>query len=447
MPAVRCLLECSPHLDRHPSHWTPLLPCGNFGPSPCRAAREASTGEAAISTLAITPSNYDFSPIHEAMQKYVEAGLVSGLSAVILKGTEVVDFHTWGNADIESRRPLREDAIFRYYSGTKIITSAAAMMLHDEGAFRFDDPVAKYIPQFAGLRVLKPGATEVTDTEPLSRPPTIRELISHQSGFTYGLFPETPVDKLYTEQRVMDMDSSLEEMIDKLAALPLIFQPGARWNYSIGIDILGRLIELWSGRTFLDFLRERLFAPLGMVDTDFHVPEDKHERLTTLYLPLDLRDNMKPGLKPCPDLLIGSVLVPKRFHSGGGGLVGTIGDYTRFIQMVANQGEWQGRRYLSPAAVELMRTNLLPPGVQVRLPVWEMPDTVFGAGFAIKNAPAEGEPASAIGEYHWGGMAGTHSWIAPRANLSGLIFTQRAYGFWHPFSHEFKRLAYQIAGD
>ncbi|MBK8132679.1 MAG: beta-lactamase family protein [Gammaproteobacteria bacterium] len=409
--------------------------------------REASTGEAAISTLAITPSRYDFSPIQEAMQKYVDAGLVSGLAAVILKGTEVVDFRTWGHADIESQRPLREDAIFRYYSGTKIITSAAVMMLHDEGAFRFDDPVAKYIPQFAGLRVLKPGATEVTDTEPLVRQPTIRELISHQSGFTYGLFPETPVDKLYTEQRIMDMNSSLEEMIDKLAGLPLIFQPGARWNYSIGIDILGRLIEIWSGKSFRDFLHERLFAPLGMVDTDFHVPEAKHARLTTNYQPLDLRDNMKPGLKPCPDLLIGSVLAPKRFHSGGGGLVGTIGDYTRFIQMIANNGTWAGRSYLSPSAVELMHTNLLPPGVQVRLPVWKMPDTVFGAGFAIKNAPAEGEPASAIGEYHWGGMAGTHSWIAPRANLAGLIFTQRAYGFWHPFSHEFKRLAYQIAGD
>jgi CubicO group peptidase (beta-lactamase class C family) len=381
------------------------------------------------------------------MQKYVDAGLVSGLAAVILKGTEVVWSQTWGQADLERGTPLREDAIFRYYSGTKIITSAAAMMLHDAGAFSLDDPVAKYIPQFAGLRVLRPGATEVTDTEPLSRPPTIRELISHQSGFTYGLFPETLVDKLYTEQRIMDMHSSLEEMVDKLAALPLIFQPGARWNYSIGIDILGRLIEIWSGRTFRDFLRERLFEPLGMMDTDFHVPEEKHERLTTLYLPLDLRDNMKPGLKPCADLLIGSVREPKRFHSGGGGLVGTIGDYTRFIQMIVNGGEWQGRRYLTPSAVALMHTNLLPSGVAVKLPTWHMPNTVFGAGFAIKEAPAEGEPDSAIGEHHWGGMAGTHSWIAPRANLAGLIFTQRAYGFWHPFSHEFKRLAYGIAGD
>lgn len=196
--------------------------------------------------------------------------------------------------------------------------------------------------------MLKAGATEVTDTEPLMRAPTIRELISHQSGFTYGLFPETPVDKLYTEQRIMDMNSSLEEMIDKLAALPLIFQPGARWNYSIGIDILGRLIEIWSGKSFRDFLRERLFEPLGMVDTDFHVPEGKHARLTTNYQPLDLRDNMKPGLKPCPDLLIGSVLAPKRFHSGGGGLVGTIGDYTRFIQMIVNGGEWEGGAICRP---------------------------------------------------------------------------------------------------
>jgi CubicO group peptidase (beta-lactamase class C family) len=397
--------------------------------------------------LTITPSRYDFSPIHAAMQPYVDGGLVSGLVSVILKGSAVVDVKTWGQADLEAKTPMQEDAIFRIYSSTKIVTSAAVMMLHDQGVFDLDDAVADYIPEFRNLRVMKPGATEVTDTEPLQTPPTLRQLISHSSGFTYGLFPETPVDRLYTEQRIMDMNSSLEEMIDKLAALPLIFQPGARWNYSIGIDILGRLIEIWTGQHFRDFLRERLFEPLGMVDTDFDVPPEKHHRLTKNYMPLDLRDNMKPGLKPCPDLLIGSVLAPKRFHSGGGGLVSTIGDYTRFIQMIVNGGEWNGKRYLSEQAVALMHTNQLAPGVQVRLPTWKMPDTVFGAGFAIKNVPAAGEPASAIGEYHWGGMAGTHSWIAPRANLAGLIFTQRAYGFWHPFSHEFKRLAYQIAGD
>ena len=376
------------------------------------------------------------------MQKYIDANLVSGLSAVILKGTDIVDVKTWGFADLETRRPMALDAIFRVYSNTKIVTSAAAMILFDAGAFRLDDPLCQYLPQLRGLRVLRKGATDVGDTEPLLREPTVRQVITHSAGFTYGLFMETPVDKLYNDQRVMDKDSSLADMIDKLARLPLVYQPGESWQYSIGIDILARLIEVWSGLAFIDFLKQRLFEPLGMVDTDFYVPADKHHRLTTNYLPLDLRNPMTPGLKPCGDLLIGSVLEPKHFHSGGGGLVSTIGDYTTFIRMIVNGGEWSGRRILSPSAVELMHTNQLPEGMKIRLPTWDMPNTVFGLGFAIKNSPGAGEPDTAIGEYHWGGMAGTHSWISPKAGLSALLFTQRAYGFWHPFSHEFKRLAY-----
>ncbi len=377
------------------------------------------------------------------MQKYVDANLVSGLSAVVLKGTEVVDFKTWGHSDIDSKTPMAADAIFRAYSNTKIVTSAAAMMLYDDGLFALDDPLAKYLPQFADLRVLVPGAADIASTEPLHSPPTVRQLMSHSAGFSYGLFMETPVDKVYNDQRMMDKDSTLTEMIDKLARLPLVYQPGTQWQYSIGIDILARLVEIWSGMPFIDFLKRRLFEPLGMADTDFHVPAEKHHRLTTNYLPLDLRNPMAPGLKPCPDLLIGNVREPKSFHSGGGGLVTTIEDYTAFIQMIVNGGEWNGRRLLSPAAVELMHTNQLPAGIQVRLPTWSMPDTVFGLGFAIKTAPAEGEPAAASGEYHWGGMAGTHSWIAPRAGIAALLFTQRAYGFWHPFSHEHKRLVYR----
>jgi len=393
------------------------------------------------------PSPHDFSAIHAAMQKYIDANLVSGLSAVILKGTDIVDVKTWGFSDIESRKPMALDAIFRLYSNTKIVTSAAAMILFDEGAFGLDDPLCQYLPQLRGLRVLRKGATDIGDTEPLLREPTVREVITHSAGFTYGLFMETPVDKIYNDQRVMDKDSSLADMIDKLARLPLVYQPGANWQYSIGIDILARLVEVWSGMAFIDFLKQRLFEPLAMVDTDFYVPADKHHRLTTQYLPLDLRNPMTPGLKPCGDLLIGSVLEPKRFHSGGGGLVSTLGDYTTFIRMIVNGGEWGGKRVLSPSAIELMHTNQLAEGMRVRIPTWEMPNTVFGLGFAIKNAPADGEPETAAGEYHWGGMAGTHSWIAPRAGLSALLFTQRAYGFWHPFSHEFKRLAYAAVAD
>lgn len=381
------------------------------------------------------------------MQQYVDKQLVSGLSAVILKGSDVVDFKTWGYMDIESKKPMVDDAIFRMYSNTKIITSAAALALYDDGAFDLDDPLEKYLPQFKNLSVLKKGASDLSDTEVLKSAPTIRQLISHSAGFSYGLFINNPLDQAYADQRMTHKDSSLVEMINKLAKLPLAYQPGEKWAYSIGIDILARLVEIWSGKSFIEFLKERIFNPLGMIDTDFYVPEKNHHRLTTNYSPVDLRDPMTPGLKPCPDIMIGSVLKPKSFLSGGGGLVSTMSDHTTFIQMIINDGEWNGQRILSPESVALMHTNQLKDGIKVKLPTWDMPNTVFGLGFAIKNSPAEGEPNNAIGEHHWGGLAGTHSWVSPKANLSGLIFTQRAYGFWHPFSHEFKRLAYKIAGD
>lgn len=380
------------------------------------------------------------------MQKYVDGNLLSCLSAVILKGTDIVDFKTWGYMDIEARTPMLDDAIFRMYSNTKIVTSAAAMILYDAGAFDLDDPVEKYIPRFKDLKVLKKGTKDLNDTVPLQRPPTIRHLFTHTAGFAYGLFMTNPVDKVYVDQRMMGMESTLTEMIDKLARLPLLYQPGDEWQYSISIDILARLVEIWSGKSFIEFLKERIFDPLEMVDTNFYVPKANHHRITTNYSPIDLRNPMTPGLKPCPDIMIGSILEPKNFHSGGGGLVSTMSDYTTFIQMIINGGEWRGQRIISPQSVALMHTNQLHEGVKVKLPTWDMPNTVFGLGFAIKNSPAEGEPDSAIGEYHWGGMAGTHSWISPKAGLSALLFTQRAYGFWHPFSHEHKRLVYKIAG-
>ncbi|PCJ36524.1 MAG: penicillin-binding protein [Cellvibrionales bacterium] len=378
------------------------------------------------------------------MQRYVDDNLVSGLSAVILKGTDIVDVKTWGYMDIEAQTPMRDDAIFRAYSNTKIVTSAAVMILYDDGAFDLDDPVEKYIPQFKDLKVLKKGAQELDDTEALQTPPTIRHLLTHTAGFAYGLFMTNPVDKVYVDQRMMGMESTLTEMIDKLAKLPLLYQPGEEWQYSISIDILARLVEIWSGKSFYEFLKERIFVPLAMVDTGFDVPPENHHRLTTNYSPIDLNDPMVPGLKACPDIMIGSVLEPKSYHSGGGGLVTTIADYTTFIQMIINGGEWQGQRILSSQSVELMHANQLREGLKVKLPTWDMPNTVFGLGFAVKNSPAVGEPDSAIGEYHWGGMAGTHSWISPKAGVSALIFTQRAYGFWHPFSHEFKRLVYKV---
>lgn len=380
--------------------------------------------------------------MHAAIQKYVDDNLLAGASAVVLKDNQPVDFKTWGYADIESGKPVDSDTIFRIYSNTKIITAVAAMILYQEGRFAFDDPLEKYLPALADRQVLKPGGEDLADTEPSRNKPTVRQVMCHNAGFSYGFLQESPIDAKYNELNMMAPDSSLAEMIEKLAPLPLAYQPGARWQYSVSADILARLVEVWSGKSFIEFLQDRILGPLGMVDTDFYVPTSKHARLATNYAPVDPMQPMKPGLNVAQDVLVGGYLKPKRFLSGGGGLVSTLPDYTTFIRMLAGNGQLDGVRILKPETISLMRTNQLPKGVAVQLPAWIMPDTVFGVGLALKTAPREGEPAEAIDEYHWGGMAGTHSWVAPRANLAALIFTQRLPGFWHPFSHDFKRLVY-----
>ena len=381
--------------------------------------------------------------MHQTIQRYLDDDLLVMASCVVLQGTDVIDFKLWGHQDRELGTPLTEDSIFRIYSNTKPVTSVAAMMLWQEGSFDLDDPIAKYLPELNDLRVLKAGASEASETEPLAQAPTVRQLMCHNAGFSYGIFAESVVDPLYLGAGIMSPDSTLEAMIDKLAGIPLAYQPGTRWQYSVSTDVLARLIEVWSGQRFDEFLKERVLAPLAMADTDFHVPQDKRDRFCGNYAPVDMLDPMKPGLNKPEDSVLGSYLTPKSFLSGGGGLVSTITDYTQFIRMIMGEGEIDGVRLLEPETLAMMHMNQLPDGVGVQLPNWYMPDTVFGLGFAIKTAPAEGEPEAAVDEYHWGGLAGTHSWVSPRANLAGIIFTQRLPGFWHPFSHDFKRLVYE----
>jgi CubicO group peptidase (beta-lactamase class C family) len=317
------------------------------------------------------------------------------------------------------------------------------MCLFDDGKFDLEDPLEKYLPQFTDFKVLKPGATDPTETEDVQSVPTVKQVMSHQAGFSYGIFSESPVDALYMEHEVSNPHPTLAEMMDKLANLPLAYQPGARFQYSVSTDVLARLIEIWSGMSFAEFLKEKIFTPLAMVDTDFYVPDEKIGRLATNYVPKDPKDPMKPGLNVAPDVFLGSFLKPKAFHSGGAGLVSTISDYTSFIRMLVGEGEFSGVRILKPESVSMMHTNLLRPGILVQLPNWFMPSTVFGIGLAIKNLPMDGEPGEAMGEFHWGGIAGTHTWIAPGAGIAALIFTQRFPGFCHEFSHEFKRQVYK----
>lgn len=381
--------------------------------------------------------------MHAAIQRYVDDNLLAGVASVVLKDNEIIDTKTWGYMDVESRKEIRSDTIYRIYSNTKIITSVAAMCLWEDGCFDLDDPIEVHLPALADRQVLKEGATDPTETEPAKSRPTVRQLMCHNAGFSYGIFMESPVDAIYNERNLTAPNNTLANMVEQLADIPLASQPGKRWQYSLSTDILARLVEVWSARTFVEFLKERIFEPLDMQDTDFHVPESKHARLASNYVPVDPMDPMKPGLNKSADQILGSLLEPRPFTSGGGGLVSTIGDYTNFIRMLIGEGEWDGTRILAPETVRMMHTNQLPESVQVQLPNWYMPDTVFGLGLAIKTAPRDGEPPEAIDEFHWGGIAGTHSFIAPRANLAAIVFTQRLPGFWHPYYHEYKRLVYQ----
>jgi CubicO group peptidase (beta-lactamase class C family) len=399
--------------------------------------------------MEIKRSSLDFSALHERMQWYIDQGILSCINTLVMQGTDVVDFRTFGYMDLESREPLREDSIFRMYSNTKIVTSVAAMMLHEEGGFGLDDPLAEYLPDFAEPKVLKPAAEDVDQVE-AAPPILLRHVLSHSAGFSYGFIePESVIDRAYmaagmTLQGLNAM--TLEGVCEKLAALPLVYAPGTDWRYSLATDVTARLIEVISGKRFDAFLRERIFEPLGMRDTDFWVPPEKADRFITMYAPEDLFDPMKPGLVKADDPREGQYNRERPFLSGGGGLVSTVGDYLTFIRTIVGEGEWNGVRLLQPATLRLMRTNQLAPGVNVRFPMWAMPGTVFGLGFALRDSVGPDDPPGARNEYHWGGMAGTHSWMAPNAGITGMCMTQRMPGFWHPFSHEFKAFAYDVAG-
>ena len=399
-------------------------------------------------TIQVVENGFDYSEMHERMQFYIDSNILSCCSTLVMKGTEVVDYKTFGFMDLEDKQPLLEDAIYRMYSSTKIVTSVALMMLFEEGKFELGDPVSKFIADFDRPRVLKPDAQTVKDTEEALSPITISQLLSHSAGLSYGFIePDSVIDQAYNDSGVNALGQSgmdLEELCSVIARLPLAYQPGISWRYSFATDVCARLVEVISGRKFDEFLRERLFEPLNMRDTGFWVDESKMDRFVTMYAPTDIFDPMKPGLVQAEDPRSGPYASKPKFLSGGGGLVSTVSDYLSFLQMIVSGGSFNEVRILKSETLELMRMNQLAPEVGVAFPMWSMPGTVFGLGFALKQSLAEGEPAGALNEYHWGGMAGTHSWMSPSQGITGFCLTQRMPGFWHPFSHEFKAHCYRI---
>lgn len=394
----------------------------------------------------VTDTDLDFTPVEERMQWYIDADLVPYCSMAVLKGTDVVYLRHLGGGTPETT--IDEHSVLRMHSATKLATSVVAMMLQEEGRFDLDDRVADHLPEFGDLTVLRPQATSADDVEPARGPMLIRHLLSHSAGLSYGFVdPTSLIDRIYLGAGLNIFGRhglTLATLTEKVASQPLAFHPGTSWRYSFATDVVARLIEVLCRDTFGAVLRDRLLDPLGMTDTDFVVAPEAEDRLSTLFNPADPLDPMVPGLTALP--LEQARVEQPALQSGGGGLLSTLADYLAFIRMVVNGGEWGGRRYLQAETLALMRTNQLPPGVQVEFPVWSMPHTTFGLGFARKEAPGRNEPETATDEYHWGGLAGTHFWMAPRADLTGICLTQRMPGFFHPFSRDFKRLVYQIAG-
>ena len=368
--------------------------------------------------MKVTTTGYDFRPAHAAMRRYVDGNLLPGFSSAVLVGRDLVDVSCIGWADKEAQIPLRVDHIFRIFSNTKLITSCAALLLFEDGRFQLDDPIEGFIPQLAARRVLRPGATSLDQTEPAVQPITIRHLMSHSSGLSYGLLdPGTLIFNAYNERKVNNPATTLAEMIDVLADLPLSYHPGTSWEYSVAIDVLARLVEVISGQRFDAFIQSRILGPLGMVDTGFVVSD--RNRLVAYYAGGDPVDPMKPGLTRADALPYpGAYLRPFPRQAGGAGLVSTLPDMVALIRSLLPGG----RTLLMPETIELMMTNQLPEGVWIRFPAYgEIRGRGHGLAGALILEPSAFDHQDARGELFWGGRAGTQWWISPGKNTAGLI--------------------------
>ncbi len=367
--------------------------------------------------------------LHEVMRREVDTKELPGIVTLLARHGKVVEEKTYGQKDLASGAPMTRDTIFRIYSMTKPVTGVAMMILYEEGKWRPSDPISRYIPEFANLKVFK-GLDQKGNMilEDPAHPPTMKELLTHTAGFTYGIFGNTPVDKAYLEGKVWQ-SQSLQEMMDKLAKIPLLYQPGTRWVYSVATDIQGYIIEKLSGQSLPDFMQQRIFGPLGMKDTGFFVPPDKRDRFATLYSP-DEKGQLVVDKSAWggPTDFAALPTLP----SGGGGLVSTAQDYLRFAQMLLNGGELDGVSILAPASVELMTANHLAP--QLMTGDASIGSTIIRPGLgwgydcAVYSDPREADVVVGKGTYFWAGAADTWFWIDPANDLIFVGMTQRMIG-------------------
>ncbi|MBA4011862.1 MAG: serine hydrolase [Phenylobacterium sp.] len=378
-------------------------------------------------------------------EKYLQPGRMPCAQVLIARHGEIVHEFVGGQRDLARGLACEADTVFRIYSMTKPITSVAFMMLVEEGKVALDDPVHRFIPEWANLGVFNAGSTGGFLTKPVTRPMQMVDLLRHTSGLTYGFQNRTNVDAAYRKAGVGEIGSTLplEAMIETLATLPLEFSPGEAWNYSVSTDVLGYLVGKIAGMPFEEFLQQRIFAPLGMIDTGFRVREGQGGRLAACY-----NATPKGGLDLQDDATTSPYLQPPSFVSGGGGLVSTAADYMKFCQMLLNRGEYGGVQLIAPKTLDLMTANHLPDGkdlTQLSRSLFSEATNAgvgFGLGFAVvQDAPRTLVPCS-DGEFYWGGAASTAFWVDPAEDLSVVFMTQVLPSSAYPIRRELRTLVY-----
>ena len=389
-------------------------------------------------------------------RRYIDAGRFPGTQLVVLRRGKLVHSTVQGFADLERRAAMKDDTIFRIYSMTKPITSIAFMMLVEEGRVALDEPVHKYIPEWKNLGVFQAGIAPAFLTRPPSRPMLIVDLLRHTSGLTYGFQQRSNVDAAYREMKIGEVEKAgtLQSMIEQLAKVPLEFSPGEAWNYSVSTDVIGYLIGQISGKPFEQFLKERIFEPLEMKDTDFFVPAGKAGRFAACYSASPQgamtfhASERKGDLTLQDDPATSTFLSPPSFISGGGGLCSTAADYLTFCRALLNGGELSGVRLVGPKTLALMTSNHLPGGRT--LP--EMSRSLFseatyhgigfGLGFSVTLDPAQTLIPGSAGEYAWGGAATTSFWIDPAEELIAIFLTQVLPSTAYPIRRELRTMIY-----
>ena len=389
--------------------------------------------------------------IRPVMQRHVDEGKFAGILTLIARHGQLAHLETVGQRDLSTGQLLTADTIFRIYSMTKPITSVAVMMLYEAGKLLLTDPVANFIPAFGNPQVFM-GTGALEWRLAAAKPITIRDLLTHTAGLSYGFFADLPIEAQYQaihnvtdfnqEPSLYPTDLSLRELVEKWARIPLVHQPGSHWRYSVATDVLGRVVEVITGQTLGEFFRTRIFEPLGMHDTGFQVPAHKLERFAAMY-------TYEPsGLREIDSSRDSPYTRSRRLESGGGGLVSTAGDYWRFAQMLLNGGELAGVRLLSRKTIELMSRNHIPTA---QLPLRNGDDIFagegFGLGFGVVIDPAATQLPWSLGSYYWGGAANTTFWIDPKESLIGLLMTQFMPSNTYPVNNLFRVLAYQAVVD